>query len=81
MAHGRLVLIFALSFEVEPRLSVVKQLALKHICDWSGNNCAVNVMKFLVLGDASAVHLGCVHYLDENAVDRAVEGLREVSEG
>ncbi len=80
-AHGRRVPTFALNVEgVEP-LSVVKQLALKNICAWSGNYYAVNVMERLGLGDTGAVRLGIVHYLDENDVDRVVEGLREVAVG
>jgi selenocysteine lyase/cysteine desulfurase len=80
-AHGRRVPTFALNVEgVEP-LSVVKQLALKNICAWSGNYYAVNVMERLGLGETGAVRLGIVHYLDENAVDRVVEGLREMSVG
>jgi cysteine desulfurase family protein (TIGR01976 family) len=79
--HGRRVPTFALDVEgVEP-LSVVKQLALKNICAWSGNYYAVNVMERLGLGDTGAVRLGIVHYLDENDVDRVVEGLREVAVG
>ncbi len=31
------------------------------------------------LGDTGAVLLGIVHYLNENDVDRVVEGLREVA--
>jgi selenocysteine lyase/cysteine desulfurase len=65
---------------VEP-LSVVKQLALKNICAWSGNYYAVNVMDRLGLGATGAVRLGIVHYLDVNDVDRVVEGLREVAVG
>jgi selenocysteine lyase/cysteine desulfurase len=80
-ATGRRVPTFALNVEgVEP-LSVVKQLALKNICAWSGNYYAVNVMERLRLGDTGAVRLGIVHYLDENDVDRVVEGLREVAVG
>jgi selenocysteine lyase/cysteine desulfurase len=80
-AHGRRVPTFALNVEgVEP-LSVVKQLALKNICAWSGNYYAVNVMERLGLGETGAVRLGIVHYLDENDVDRVVEGLREVAVG
>ena len=80
-AHGRRVPTFALNVDgVEP-LSVVKQLALKNICAWSGNYYAVNVMERLGLGETGAVRLGVVHYLDENDVDRAVEGLREVVVG
>jgi cysteine desulfurase family protein (TIGR01976 family) len=78
-AHGRRVPTFALNVEgVEP-LSVVKQLALKNICAWSGNYYAVNVMDRLCMGATGAVRLGIVHYLDENDVDRVVEGLREVA--
>jgi selenocysteine lyase/cysteine desulfurase len=80
-AHGRRVPTFALNVEgVEP-LSVVKQLALKNICAWSGNYYAVNVMERLGLGATGAVRLGIVHYLDESDVDRVVEGLREVAVG
>jgi len=80
-AHGRRVPTFALNVEgVEP-LSVVKQLALKNICAWSGNYYAVNVMERLSLGDTGAVRLGIVHYLDESDVDRVLEGLREVAVG
>ena len=78
-ATGRRVPTFALNVEgVEP-LSVVKQLALKNICAWSGNYYAVNVMQRLGLGDTGAVRLGIVHYLDESDVGRGVEGLREVA--
>jgi selenocysteine lyase/cysteine desulfurase len=38
-------------------------------------------MERLGLGDMGAVRLGIVHYLDENDVDRVVEGLREVGVG
>jgi selenocysteine lyase/cysteine desulfurase len=38
-------------------------------------------MERLGLGDMGAVRLGIVHYLDENDVDRVVEGLREVAVG
>lgn len=80
-AQGRRVPTFALNVEgVEP-LSVVKQLALRDICAWSGNYYAVNVMERLGLGDTGAVRLGIVHYLNENDVYRVVEGLREVSVG
>jgi selenocysteine lyase/cysteine desulfurase len=78
---GKRVPTFALNVEgVEP-LSVVKQLALKNICAWSGNYYAVNVMERLGLGETGAVRLGIVHYLVENDVDRVVEGLREVTVG
>ena len=80
-ATGSRVPTFALNVEgVEP-LSVVKQLALKNICAWSGNYYAVNVMERLGLAGHGAVRLGIVHYLDENDVDRVVEGLREVTVG
>jgi selenocysteine lyase/cysteine desulfurase len=80
-AHGRRVPTFALNVEgVEP-LSVVKQLALKNICAWSGNYYAVNVMERLGLAGHGAVRLGIVHYLDESDVDRVVKGLREVAVG
>ena len=80
-AHWRRVPTFALNIEgVEP-LCVVKQLDLKNICAWSGNYYAVNVMERLYLGDTGAVRLGIVHYLDENDVDRVVEGLRAVLVG
>jgi selenocysteine lyase/cysteine desulfurase len=38
-------------------------------------------MERLGLGDTGAVRLGVVHYLDENDVDRVVEGLRDVAVG
>ncbi len=67
--HRRCVSTFALNVEgVEP-LSVIRQLVLKYICDWSGNYYADNVMHRLGLGDTGAVRLGIVHYLDENDVD------------
>jgi selenocysteine lyase/cysteine desulfurase len=62
-------------------LSVVKQLALKNICPWSGNYYAVNVMDRLGLAEYGAVRLRIVHYLSENVVDWVVEGLREVVSG
>ncbi len=60
---------------------MVKQLALKNICAWSGNYYAVNFMERLGLAGHGAVRLGIVHYLDENDVDRVVEGLRELAVG
>ncbi len=72
---------FALNFEGVAPLSVVKQLALKNICAWSGNYYAVNVMDRLGLAENGAVRLGIVHYLSENHVDRVMEGLREVVAG
>jgi cysteine desulfurase family protein (TIGR01976 family) len=80
-AHGRRVPTFALKVEGVAPLSVVKQLALKNVCCWSGNYYAVNVMGRLGLAENGAVRLGIVHYLSENDVDRVVEGLREVVEG
>jgi len=80
-AHGQRVPTFALNVEGVAPLSVVKQLALKNICAWSGNYYAVNVMECLGLDDTGAVRLGIVHYLDESDVDRVVEGLREVEVG
>ncbi len=62
-------------------ISVVNQVAQKGTCAWSGNYYAVNVMERLGLGDTGAVRLGIVHYLNENDVDRVVEGLREVAVG
>jgi selenocysteine lyase/cysteine desulfurase len=38
-------------------------------------------MERLGLGDTGAVRLGIVHYLDENDVEKVVEGLREVAAG
>jgi selenocysteine lyase/cysteine desulfurase len=80
-AHGRRIPTFALNVEGVAPLSVVKQLARKNICAWSGNYYAVNVMERLGFGDTGAVRLRIAHYLDENDVDRVVEGLREVVEG
>ena len=78
---GKRVPTFALNVEAVEPLSVVKQLALKNNCAWSGNYYAVNVMDRLGLAEKGAVRLGIVHYLSENDVDRVVEGLREVVAG
>jgi cysteine desulfurase family protein (TIGR01976 family) len=78
---GKRVPTFALNVEGVAPLSVVKQLALKNICAWSGNYYAVNVMDRLSLAENGTVRLGIVHYLSENDVDRVVEGLREVVVG
>ena len=72
---------FALNVEAVAPLSVVKQLATKNICAWSGNYYAVNVMDRLGLAENGAFRLGVVHYLSENDVQRVVEGLREVVAG
>lgn len=80
-ATGGRVPTFALNVEGVAPLSVVKHLALKNICAWSGNYYAVNVMERLGLAENGAVRLGIVHYLSENDVDRVVEGLREVVAG
>jgi selenocysteine lyase/cysteine desulfurase len=79
--EGKRVPTFALNVEGVAPLSVVKQLALRNICAWSGNYYAVNVMDRLGLAENGAVRLGIVHYLSENDVDRVVEGLREVVVG
>ena len=78
---GRRVPTFALNVEGVASLSVVKQLALKNICAWSGNYYAVNVMDRLGLAENGALRLGIVHYLDESDVETVVEGLREVVAG
>ena len=78
---GKRVPTFALNVEGVAPLSVVKQLAIKNICAWSGNYYAVNVMDRLGLAENGAVRLGIVHYLSENDVERVVEGLREVVAG
>ncbi len=75
---GKRVPTFALNVEGVAPLSVVKQLALKNICAWSGNYYAVNVMDRLGLAENGAVRLGIVHYLSDNDVDRVVKGLRKV---
>ncbi len=72
---------FALNVEGVAPLSIVKQLALKNICAWSGNYYAVNVMDRLGLAENGAVRLGIVHYLSENDAEWVVEGLREVVAG
>ena len=78
---GKRVPTFALNVEGVAPLSVVKQLALKNICAWSGNYYAVNAMDRIGLTKNGAVRLGIVHYLSENDVERVVEGLREVVSG
>ena len=80
-AHGRRFPTFALNGEAVEPLSVVKQLALKNVCAWSGNYFAVNVMNRLGIAENGAVRLGIVHCLSENDVDRVLEGLREVVAG
>ena len=78
---GKRVPTFALNVEGVAPLSVVKKLALKNICAWSGNYYAVNVMERLGLAETGAVRLGIVHYLSENDVERVAEGLRQVAAG
>jgi len=74
-------MMIALSFEGVQSLSVINQVAQKGICAWSGNYVTVNVMERLGLGDTGPVLLGVVQYIDENDVNRVVEGLRELAVG